>query len=279
MSPCLVSAILLAVQRATSLIDEGVRGAQERLGQLFKHLQQLGFLQGTHYEQSSLFRQIHTDLRQVTQGVGGLQQASYYLSGVSQAGTDAATRAVRLQMERFRAETVRGVFSIPESEQNSRLEQGVVRLPFTPSSLFGGRFQAAVNLLGEERDRQEQFARMSAQHSGTGKLLGRKRKTTPSSFPGEGDLGPPSEKRKRKKKSKNKRFRGQRGGGNNAPGSGGGSSSSGGKPRGGGGGGGSANHGGGGPQGGANQIGGKRGGNTSSKPPRGRGKPVGGNSK
>ena len=148
-----------AVQRATSLIDEGIRGAQERLGQLFNHLRQLGFLRGRHFEQSSLFRQIHTDLRQVTQGVGGLQQASHYLNGVSQAGTGAATRAVRLQMERFRTETVRGIFSIPESEQNSRLEQSVVRLPFTPSSVavsrppstYSGRSATVKNSLPECR--------------------------------------------------------------------------------------------------------------------------------
>ena len=185
-----------ATQRAADLLEESVCAASQNLGTLLSNLKELGFLQGSFYEQTSLFRQIQTDLRQAQQGVDGLRSSAHYLAGSTQAGADAAARGIRVHMQSLRTETLRGVFSIPEAKQDTDLEQAAVKLPYTPSSLFGGRLQASINLLGEKADRRRQFNRAAASYTGGKAPCGQKRPA--ETFPEGGDDEPPTKKEKRR---------------------------------------------------------------------------------
>ena len=201
-----MSAAVEASNRATAMIEESVRSVKQSQQQLMDFLKKAGFLQGSFHEQTSLYQNMQTDLHQALSGVEALRSTNMYLQGAAQAGTDASARCVRTAVENYRTETLRSVFSIPDNKKDTPLETAVVKLPVTPSSLFGGRLQVAVNLLGSKSDRQKKFVRDANRYSGTSHLLGKR--PFPGADTGDAEEVPaPPIPKKRKKKNKRSKSR------------------------------------------------------------------------
>ena len=97
---------------------------------------------------SQCLRQLQAAVERTQQVVGVSHKAHRYIHHASLAGADTAARGVRTSMQRARKETLSRLLRMPtdKSQWEHGVQQTALDLPFSPTSLFGGRLQVALNM-------------------------------------------------------------------------------------------------------------------------------------
>ena len=161
---------------------------------------------------SAALGQVKSAIDQAREATGVSLKAHRYAFHASLAGVDAASRNVRTTLAKHRQEALRRVVSVPK--EKAKVQQAVHRmaleLPYSPTSLFGGRTQVVLNTAEASQHRRTQMANLLETYKGSKVILpdnmsgGKKGQKRPASTNAGG------------RSSKKKRFRGGGGGGNSS---------------------------------------------------------------
>ena len=85
-----------------------------------------------------------------------VQGSCSYIETATEAGTDAAARAIRSTVQQIRTRTIGAVLNLP-ADKESAVQRVAQELPVVPSSLFGGRWQISLASLGQRVQRRSQL--------------------------------------------------------------------------------------------------------------------------
>ena len=188
-------------QRAEHCVGKA-QGALEKLASLLvrNNLVDDSIFSDPAYQEVALcLRDASTHLRHV-------RNASSYIASVTEAGTDASARGIRASMEQMRSKTIASVLRLP-TDKESAVQKVARELPVVPSSLFGGRWQTSLSLLGQRHQRRFQLQTLIKESTA---LESAPLRSTPSSrpggsggkrrepFPGSGGASAPPHKRKKR---------------------------------------------------------------------------------
>ena len=172
---CAAGAALEAAERAQIILDNGLRRAQEAFDTLFKSLEGTRMISDNRYTNTTQFKELKEGLLLAKSAADTLRPAHQFAQGAAQAGTDAAVRGVRTAVESIRMETIRAIFQLKDEAKQTAVEKVGLQVPVVPSSLFGGRWQVTLNLLGHQYERKETMEETVQKVTGVKLNLGSRR--------------------------------------------------------------------------------------------------------